>query len=72
MITRINITKKTLTTQLGLLSNDVRLFMVLPSSDRYYGLNDRTINILMKGKINTNAAIGGPDGPTFSNAEMNC
>ena len=33
-LTQINI--KTLTTQLDLLSNDVKQFMVLPTSNRYY------------------------------------
>ena len=44
--------------------------MILPSSNRHYVLNDRTINLLMKGKIDTNAIIGGPDEPTFSDAEI--
>ena len=41
---KIDLTKirtKTLATQLDLLSNDIRLFMVLPSSNRHYALNDR-------------------------------
>ena len=42
--------------------------MVLPSSNRHYALNDRTLNLLRKGKIYTNAIIGGPDEPTFSDA----
>ena len=44
--------------------------MTLPSSGRYYALNDRTINLLMKGKIDTNAVMGGKDEPTFSDAEI--
>ena len=44
--------------------------MVLPSSNRHYALNDRTINLLMEGKIGTNAVIGGPDEPTISDAEI--
>ena len=60
----------TLTAQLELLSNDVKSFMILPTSNIYYALSDRTINLVMKGKIDTNAIIGGPDGPTFSDAEI--
>ena len=44
--------------------------MILPSSNRHYALNDRTISLLMKGNIYTNAIIGGPDEPTFSDAEI--
>ena len=35
--------------------------MILPPSDKYYALIDRTINLLMTGKIATNSIIGGPD-----------
>ena len=61
---------KTLATEIGILSEDVKLYMILPSSSRYYALNDRTINLLMKGKIDTNAAMGGKDEPKFSDAEI--
>ena len=61
---------KTLATQLDSLSNDIKLFMVSPSSNRHYALNDRTLNLLRKGKIYTNAIIGGSDEPTFSDAEI--
>ena len=44
--------------------------MTLPSSNRYYVLKYRTINLLMKGKIDTNAVIGGTDEPTFSDAKI--
>ena len=44
--------------------------MVLPSSNRHYALNDRTSNLLGKGKIYTDAIVGGPDEPTFSDAEI--
>ena len=57
-------------TRLGVLSDGLKLTMVLPSSNRYYALNDRTINLLMKGKLDTNAIIGGPDEPKFSDAEI--
>ena len=57
-------------TRSGVLSDGLKLTMVLPSSNRYYALNDRTINLLLKGKIGTNAIIGGPEEPTFSDAEI--
>ena len=44
--------------------------MILPSSSRYYALNDRTINLLMKGKIDTHAAMDGKGEPKFSDAEI--
>ena len=44
--------------------------MVLPTSNIQYALNDRTIHLLMKGNIDTNAVIGGTDEPTFSDAEI--
>ena len=52
-----------------MLSEGLKLIMILPSSNRYYALNDRTISILMKGEIGTNATIGGPGEPKFSDAE---
>ena len=67
-LTKVN--TRTLATQLDSLSNDIIMFMIFPSSNRHYGLNDRTINLLMKGNIDTNAIIGGPDEPTFSDAEI--
>ena len=45
--------------------------MILPSSNRYYALNDRTINVLMKSQIYENAVTGGVDDPKFSDAEIN-
>ena len=56
--------------RIGVLSDGLKLTMILPSSNRYYALNDRTINLLMKGKIDTNAIIGAPDEPKFSDAEI--
>ena len=44
--------------------------MILPSINRYYALNDRTINLLMKGKIDTDAVTGDVDSPNFSDAEI--
>ena len=53
------------------MSNDVKLFMILPTRNRYYALNDRTINLLMKGKIDMNAVTEPSAGsPTFSDAEI--
>ena len=57
-LTKINI--KTLATQLGVLSEDVELYMKLLTSNRYYALNDRTINLLMKGDIDMSATTSGP------------
>ena len=48
-LTKINI--KTLVTQIGVLSEDVKLFMKLVKTNRYYALNDRTINLLMKVRL---------------------
>ena len=36
---------KPLATEIGILSQDVKLFMIVPSSNRYCALNDRTINL---------------------------
>ena len=44
--------------------------MILPSSNRYHALNDRTINLLMKGKIGMNAVTGEVDAPKSSDAEI--
>ena len=44
--------------------------MVLPTCNIYYASNDRTIHLLMKGKNDNNAVIGGTDEPTFSDAEI--
>ena len=55
-LTKINI--KTLATQLGVLSEDVKLYMKLLTSNIYYDLNDRTINLLMKGDIDMSVVVG--------------
>ena len=55
-LTKINI--KTLATLLGVLSEDVKLYMKLLTSKRYYDLNDRTINVLMKGDIYMSVVVG--------------
>ena len=61
---------KSLATEIGTLSQDVKLFMSLPSSNRHYVLNDRTISLLMKGQIDENAVTGGVDDPKFSDVEI--
>ena len=53
----------------GVLSEGLNLTMILPSSNRYHVLNDRTMNLLMEGKVDTNATTGGPDEPEFSDSE---
>ena len=37
------------------------MYMYLPTAKKYYALNDRTINLLMKGEIDMNATTGGSD-----------
>ena len=59
-----------LATDIGTLSQEVKLFMVLPSSNRYYALNDRAIGLLMKGQIDENVVTGGADDPRFSDVEI--
>ena len=46
---------KKLAKRVGVLSEDVKMFMYLPNAKRYYALNDRTINLLMKGKLDMSA-----------------
>ena len=48
-LTKIKIS--TLAKKIGVLSEDVKMYMYLFNSKRYYALNDRTINLLMKGDI---------------------
>ena len=55
-LTKINI--KTLASKVGVLSEDVKLYMKLLTSNRYYPLNDRTINLLMKGNIDMSVTVG--------------
>ena len=55
-LTKINIKK--LASQIGILSEDVKLIMKLLTSERYYPLNDRTINLLMKGDIDMSVTVG--------------
>ena len=48
----------TLAKKVGLLSEGVNLYMYLPTPKRYYALNDRTINLLMKGGTGMGVAVG--------------
>ena len=48
-LTKVNI--KTLASQIDVLSEDVKLYMKLLTSKRYYVLNDRTLNLLRKGDV---------------------
>ena len=45
-------------TYLGQVSEDAKLFMKLLKSERYYALNNRTINLLLKDKIDMSAVVG--------------
>ena len=55
-LTKVHI--KTLASQIGVLSEDVKLYVKLLASNKYYALNDRTINLLMKGGIGMSAVVG--------------
>ena len=58
---------------MGVLSEDVKIYMYLPNAKRYYALNDRTINLLMKGNVDMSATTGEAgegDKNTFSDAEV--
>ena len=55
-LSKFNIKK--LANRVGVLSEEVKMYMYLPSAKRYYALNDRTINLLMKGKIDMSATNG--------------
>ena len=52
-LAKINIIK--LAKRIGVLSEDVTMYMYLFNSKRYYALNDRTINLLMKGTVDMSA-----------------
>ena len=52
-LNKLNIKK--IAKQIGVLSEDVKLYMYLPNAKRYYALNDRTINLLMKGNVDMSA-----------------
>ena len=56
-LTKINM--KNLAKRIGVLSESVKMFMYLPTAKRYYALNDRTINLLMKDKIDMGSTTVG-------------
>ena len=49
---------KTLASQIDVLSDDVKLYMKVLTSNRYYELNHRTVHLLMKGDIDMSAVVG--------------
>ena len=67
---KVNI--RTLASQVDVLSEDVKLYMKLLTSNIYYALNDRTVNLLMKGDIDMSATASGTSGgePGFSDGEI--
>ena len=57
--------------QVGVLSEDVKMYIELLTQRRYYALNDRIINVLLKGATDLNATMHQPAKPTtFSDAEI--
>ena len=56
-LSKFNIKK--LAKRIAVLSEDVKMFMYLPNAKRYHALNDRTINLLMKGNIDMSAMTTG-------------
>ena len=66
---KVNI--RTLALQVGFLSEDVKLYMKLLTSNIYYDLNDRTINLLMEGDIDMSATTSGKaEGVKESDSEV--
>ena len=63
-LTKINIKK--IANRIGALSEDVKMYMYLPTAKRYYALNDRTINLLMKGKSDMSATNGEDETDTIT------
>ena len=63
-LTKLNI--NTLAQIIGVLSEGVNMYMYLPNATRYHDLNDRTINLLMKGNVDMSATTD-PSGPSHSN-----
>ena len=56
-----------------MLSEDVKMYMYLPTAKIYYALNDRTTNLLMKGNVDMSATTGETDEgdkSTSSDAEV--
>ena len=67
-LTKIKI--KTLAESIGVVSEDVKLYMKLLTSNRYYALNDRTINLLLKGEIDMSATHTHAEKVSHSDAEI--
>ena len=68
------ITINKLAKRIGVLSGDIKMYMCLPNAQKYYALNDRTINLLMKSNVGMSATTD-PSGPAhskdgFSDAEV--
>ena len=60
---------KPFATEIGILSHDVKLFMISPLSNLHYVLNYTTTSLLMKGQVDESAVTVGVDDPIFSDAE---
>ena len=43
---------------IGILSGGVKLYMKLLTANRYYALNDRTVNMLSRGEVDMSATTG--------------
>ena len=73
-VNSIKINIQTLSTLVGILSEDVKLYMELLTANRYYALNDRTIHLLSQGEVDmsaTSAELGAvPASNTASDAEF--
>ena len=56
--TKVDLSKihiRTLSTLMGISSEDVKLYMKLLTANRYYALNDKTIHCLSQGEIDMSA-----------------
>jgi hypothetical protein len=51
---------KQIAKRIGAIRESVKMYMFLPTAKRFYALNDRTINLLMKGKLDM--SVGTVDG----------
>ena len=68
-LTKINI--KTLARSVGVISEDVKVYMKFIDLKRYYALNDRIINLLLKGEIDMSSTYNGETKPpTVSDQEI--
>ena len=67
-LTKINI--RTLAKSVGVISEDVKLYMKFLTANRYYALNDRTISLLLKGELDMSATHGEDSKPTVSDEEI--